>query len=75
MGNLSSYAKNKFLKWLRISDYFSTNRGYSFYGSNGDASYDDTKQGSIGNCWIAAAFSAIAENPTYIESVFGPNAE
>ena len=60
-GNLSSYATNKLLKWLRISDYFSASRGYSLYGINGYANRADIKQGAIGNCWLVAGLASIAE--------------
>jgi hypothetical protein len=74
-GDLTAYAINQWLKWLRISDFFSPRGGYSFYGLDGYATYDDIVQGSIGNCWLMAAISAIAENPGYIERVFGAHAE
>ena len=72
---MTSYATSPLLKWLRISDFFTPDGGYSFYGIGGEATYDDIVQGKIGNCWIMAAISAIAENPHYIERVFGAKAE
>lgn len=72
-GNLSSYANSSYLKWIRISDFFTALGGYSLFGLDNAATVDDITQGSIGNCWFMAAASAIAEIPGRIEQVFGDN--
>lgn len=59
--NLGPYSTNISLKWLRISDFFSANSGYSLYGMDGYASRNDIKQGAIGNCWLVAALASIAD--------------
>ena len=56
------------IEWKRISD----GNGYSFYGPDGKTSISpqDINQGYIGNCWIMAAISAVAEIPGRVEDLF-----
>lgn len=56
--------------WMRVSD--SNFPNHSFFGPNGISSVNpqDIVQGYIGNCWIMAAVSALAEVPHRIDSFF-----
>jgi len=35
-----------------------------------EVTVDDVGQGSIGNCWLCAAFASLAENPSAIQQAF-----
>jgi len=66
MANLEDY-----VSWKRISDSdFYGN--HSFFGPNGTADINpqDINQGYIGNCWIMAAISALAETPNRVDDIF-----
>ena len=41
----------------------------TLWGSNG-VTVDDVAQGSIGNCWLCAAFASLAENPQAVQNAF-----
>ena len=41
----------------------------SLWGDNG-VTVDDVDQGSIGNCWLCAAFASLAENPDAVQEAF-----
>ena len=59
-----------FIDWMRISD--DNFPEVTMWGPNGKSSVNpqDINQGYIGNCWIMAAISAIAEVPGRVDSVF-----
>ena len=59
MSNLESY-----ISWERISS-----SDHNLWGPRG-INPQDINQGYIGNCWIMAAISAIAEYPGRVESMF-----
>ena len=56
------------IEWKRISD----DDNLTFWGPKGKQSINpqDINQGYIGNCWIMAAISAIAEVPDRVTDVF-----
>ena len=65
---VSLYENN--IEWQRISD-----DGFpevTMWGPNGKESVNpqDINQGYIGNCWIMAAISAMAEVPGRVDSIF-----
>ena len=41
----------------------------SLFGHKG-VTVDDVSQGSIGNCWLCAAFASLAENPLAVHRAF-----
>ena len=41
----------------------------SLFGREG-VTVDDVSQGSIGNCWLCAAFASLAENPQAVQRAF-----
>ena len=55
-------------EWKRIKDVFSSEE-YSLFGKCG---VDElaAKQGEIGNCWLIAAGSVVAQDPDRIKAVF-----
>ena len=59
-----------YINWMRISnDSFPE---VTMWGPNGKSSVNpqDINQGYIGNCWIMAAISAMAEVPGRVDSIF-----
>jgi len=54
------------IEWGRISERFNE---HSLFGTNG-VTPEDIRQGSLGNCWIMAGASAVAELPGRLEKVF-----
>ena len=48
---------------------YPTSNGFSLWGDHG-ISFNDARQGQIGNCWAIAAISSIAEDPDRIEDTF-----
>lgn len=54
------------IEWGRISESFTE---HSLFGTNG-VTPEDIRQGSLGNCWIMAGASAVAELPGRLEKVF-----
>lgn len=52
---------------VRVSENYSDD--YSMWGSNG-IDVADPVQGYIGDCWIIAAASCVAQTPHRIEKVF-----
>lgn len=70
MSQLVSY-----IDWKRISGGDSDFDGKTFFGPNGISSVNpqDINQGYIGNCWIMASVSAMAEIPGRIDSFFVTN--
>jgi len=62
-----------YISWKRLSDFSSNqfDQG-NFWGPNGISSVNpqDINQGYIGNCWIMAAMSAIAEIPGRVDDIF-----
>ena len=58
----------KDLYWERISDIFDSDQ-YSMWGSNG-IEFTDPNQGAIGDCWIIAAASCVAQEPERIKKLF-----
>ena len=61
--------------WMRISD--NDFPASTFWGANGvdSISVQDINQGYIGNCWIMAAVSALAEHPTRVDGLMVSNDE
>ena len=51
----------------RISDVYDAS--YSMWGSNG-IEFTDPDQGSLGDCWIVAAASSVAQTPERIRKLF-----
>jgi len=64
-GGLSSLG----ITWKRISDPSFPSR--KFWGDSGTSSISvqDINQGYIGNCWIMAAISALAEHPERVDKI------
>jgi len=58
------------IDWKRVSD--NSFPAHTFFGPDGkeDITPEDIVQGYIGNCWIMAAISAIAEHPNRVENMF-----
>ena len=56
----------QYLNWERIQKAFPTS---TLFGPNG-VHPTDIKQGSLGNCWIMAGASAVAELPGRIEKIW-----
>ena len=63
------------VEWIRISDEkFPTRPGYekTLWGPDknaSDISPVDLDQGYIGDCWVIASLSALAEKPSRIERI------
>ena len=57
------------IKWARISDGGAF-EGKTFWGEHNSVSVEDITQGEIGNCWVMAAISALAENPDRVRDIF-----
>lgn len=57
---------NNYMEWKRISD--PTFPSTKFWGDK-HISVDDIRQGAIGNCWIMAAMSALAEHPERVDKI------
>ena len=55
--------------WKRPSEFDSDGENFSFWGENG-IEPAGVKQGDLGDCWLLASASALAENPSRIEKVF-----
>ena len=52
------------IEWTRVTDLKRKKPGLNFWGPNknvNDISPQDINQGYIGNCWVMAAVSALAE--------------
>ena len=64
----------RYITWERISDDGSL-QDATFFGPDGISSVNpsDINQGYIGNCWIMASISAIAEVPGRIDDFFVTN--
>ena len=56
----------QFIEWRKASDIF---KG-EFALFEGEIAVDDLKQGSLGNCYLLAAISAMADNPQMIAQMF-----
>ena len=67
IGDMSSLTPQ--VEWKRISD--PSFPATSFWGPNGtnSISVQDINQGYIGNCWIMAAISALAEVPSRVDNI------
>jgi len=52
------------VSWERVSDF----HDYTFWGNG--ISPTDINQGYIGNCWVMAAVSALAEREGRIDEIF-----
>ena len=55
--------------WRRISDDFTDMSKYSMWGST-NVSFEDPAQGYLGDCWIIAASSSVAQDPERIKKIF-----
>ena len=57
------------LTWERVKDL--ETEGFTLWGPDGKSSVDpgDINQGSIGNCWLLSAMSALAEVPGRIDDM------
>lgn len=56
-------------RWVRMSDVFKPEDGYSLWGSEG-INFDEINQGSLGNCWTLSAMQTIAEYPDRLQELF-----
>ena len=59
-------SRNEDIRWKRARTDFSE---ATLFGEKG-VTVDDVAQGSIGNCWLMAAFASLAENPKRVEKAF-----
>jgi len=55
------------IEWRRAKTAIS---GAKLWGTSGALTTDDIEQGYIGNCWVLAGASALAEIPSRLEKVF-----
>ena len=65
----SGYLDTANITWKRISD--PTFPSHKFWGDDGtdSISVEDIRQGGIGNCWLMAAISALAEDPARVDKI------
>lgn len=63
------------VEWVRVSDRDNFPGTESFWGPNGvdSISIRDIRQGYIGNCWIMAAISALAEHQDRVDDIMISN--
>jgi hypothetical protein len=52
-------------EWVRLSETYPDN---TLFGSN--PSWNDIRQGKIGNCYMFSGITALAEFPSLLENVF-----
>ena len=57
------------MQYKRLSEAYPASKGYSLWGDNG-VNVHDVNQGGVGNCWMLAAASAMAEHPERLMDIF-----
>lgn len=57
------------IKWIRAKDWCESNNKTPYFIHNG-IKVSDLNQGDIGNCWLIASISEVANKPYLLERVF-----
>jgi len=58
------------IEWVRANEAFPASDGYTLWKESGPNVHDIT-QGNVGNSWLLASISSIAEDPQRIKDMFG----
>jgi hypothetical protein len=66
IGNETMCSSEADVEWVRAMDLNRDDKDYLW----GDISPTDIQQGNVGNCWLIAAYAAIAQYPHLIKSSF-----